>query len=453
MADHDLSIVGGDVVLAGETITRVDIGVRNGTITTLADGGIDATTTIDATGLTVLPGLIDQHFHVFWNYGWETYSGATRAAAKGGITTVVDMPLDNPPTLSAELFRAKLTAISAECHVDFALFAGQPETDPDELDGMVEAGAVALKLFTGVLAPPGMYPGADTGQLLDYLRRCARLGIVAVVHCENVEIVEFETARLQGERRTDVAAWDEARPWYSEVEAVERVALVSEVTECRTVIAHVSSPQSIEAVRRARARGVDLYAETCPHYLCLTTEEMAGDLRMKWNPPSRNRESVEWLWDQVADGGIHAIGTDHAPLPKDPGADIWTQLPGSGNGVELLLGLTATELVARGHGLALAAWLLSTSPARIMGLHPRKGSIQLGADADFAIVRTDGTRTIDPNELEYHNQEQWSPFEGREITVWPEYTVLRGQTIFAEGEVVGRPGDGQFLRPAERVGA
>ena len=153
MADHDLSIVGGDVVLAGGTITRVDIGVRNGTITTLADGGIDATTTIDATGLTVLPGLIDQHFHVFWNYGWETYSGATRAAAKGGITTVVDMPLDNPPTLSAELFRAKLTAISAECHVDFALFAGQPETDPDELDGMVEAGAVALKLFTGVLAP------------------------------------------------------------------------------------------------------------------------------------------------------------------------------------------------------------------------------------------------------------------------------------------------------------
>ena len=453
MADHDLAIVGGDIVLAGGTVAPVDIGVSDGQITTLADGGLSAHETIDAAGLTVLPGLIDEHFHVFWNYGWETYEGATRAAIKGGITSVVDMPLDNPPTLSADLLQTKLTAISGACLVDFALFAGQPETDPDELDRMVDEGAIALKLFTGDLAPPGMYPGADTGQLLDYLRRCARLGIVAVVHCENVEIVEFETARLQAEGRTDVAAWDEARPWYSEVEAVERVALVTEVAGCRTVIAHVSSPQSVEAVRRARARGVDIYAETCPHYLCLTTEEMAGDARMKWNPPSRNRESVEQLWDQVADGAIHAIGTDHAPLPKDAGADIWAQLPGSGNGLELLLGLTATELLERGHGLALAAELLSTAPARIMGLHPRKGSIQLGADADFAIVRTGESRTVDPDELEYYEQEKWSPFAGRNITVWPEYTVLRGRTVFAHGEVLGKPGDGQFLRVHERVGA
>ena len=178
--------------------------------------------------------------------------------------------------------------------------AGTPSDDPEDIAALAEGGIVALKLFTGGVAPPGMYPGADTGQMLDCMRRARQEGLTVVVHCENAEIVDFETRRLQGEGRTDPGAWDEARPWYSELEAVQRVALVAEVTGCRTVIAHVTAPESVAYVRDARARGADVWIETCPHYLCVTLEDMAADTRLKWNPPSRSSESVERLWQLLA---------------------------------------------------------------------------------------------------------------------------------------------------------
>ena len=445
MADADLALNGGEVLLADGRLSQANLGISGGSISRISTDVIKAAQTLDVNGLTILPGLIDEHFHVFRNYGWETYEGATRAAAKGGITTVVDMPLDNPPVLTEAALREKLAAIGESCHVDFALFAGDPDEALDELDGMVSAGARALKIFTGGVAPPGMYPGADSGGILELLRRCRKLDIVAVAHCENAEIVNSETARLKAEGRSDVAAWDEARPWFSEVEAVARVALLAEATGARTVMAHLSSYQSVEAVTAARARGADVWVETCPHYLCLTTEEMAGDGRMKWNPPSRDRASVERLWEQVARGEIHAVGSDHAPLPKDRGANIWDQLPGAGNGLEPMLPLIATETRRRGLGLARAVELLSSTPAHLFDLRPRKGSLMPGADADIVVVDTQTTRTLDARELEYHEQEKWSPYDGREVDVWPIYTLLRGQVVFAEGEVRGAPGDGHFL--------
>ena len=142
--------------------------------------------------------MIDEHFHVFWGYGWETYRGATRAAAKGGITTVVDMPLDKPPRRSPpQRLQEKLAHVRSECHVDYALFGGYPSEDPDEMAALAEAGIVALKLFTGGVAPPGMYPGADTGQILDACAGAGGAASTVVVHCENAEIVDFETARLR----------------------------------------------------------------------------------------------------------------------------------------------------------------------------------------------------------------------------------------------------------------
>jgi len=453
MAQLDFALTGGNVVLPDGRLEPLNVGVLDGRIASITDQALDADETLDVGGLTVAPGLIDEHFHVFWGYGWETYQGATRAAAKGGITTVVDMPLDNPATLTVQRLQEKLAHVRSESYVDYALFGGFPGDDPDEVAALADAGIVALKLFTGGVAPPGMYPGADTGQILDAMRRAHAAGLVVVVHCENAELVDFETARLQAEGRSGAEAWDEARPWYSEVEAVQRVALVAEVTGCRTVIAHVTSHQSVEAVRDARSRGADVWVETCPHYLCLTTEDMAKDGRLKWNPPSRNPASVERLWELLRDGHVHTIGTDHAPLPKQPGADVWTQLPGAGNGLEPMLPVVATEAARRGIPLQRVVDLLSTTPARLFGLYPRKGTIAVGADADFAVLETNGRRKLDAQDLEYHDQEKWSPYDGWEVTVYPVYTVLRGRVIAADGKVLGEPGGGEFISAAAAVRA
>jgi dihydroorotase-like cyclic amidohydrolase len=151
---------------------------------------------------------------------------------------------------------------------------------------------------------------------------------------------------------------------------------------------------------------------------------------------------------------VHTIGSDHAPLPKDPDADIWTQLPGAGNGLETMLSVVGTEaLHRRDVGIAQLVDLLSTTPARLFGLYPRKGTIRIGSDADFAVAETTGRRILDARDLEYHEQPKWSPFDGREVRIYPVYTLVRGRVVVAEGTVVGEPGYGKFLTPQAVVAA
>jgi allantoinase len=447
MASHDLALVDGTALLPGGLLAQVNIGVRDGRIATITDQAIDGDDVFEVGGLTILPGLIDEHFHTWWGYDWDTHENASRAAAKGGVTTLIEMPLDRPLTLSAAALRAKLDQVGGDYFVDYAAYGGYLEENADEMAAMADAGVVAFKLFTGATAPPGVFPGVDSAQMLDALRRARELGIPVVVHAENAAIVAFETARLQAEGRNDPRAWDEARPWFAELEATERTCLLAEVTGCRTIIAHVPSPRAVRAIAAARQRGADVWTETCTHQLCLTQDDMAEDTRLKWNPPTRDRASVEELWHLLAEGHVHTIGSDHAPLPKTADADIWMQNPGAGNAVETMFPVFATEaLHERGVALTQIVDLLSTTPAKLFGLYPRKGTIQVGADADFTIVETDGRRTLDARELEFiPSQERWSPFDGRELRVFPQYTIVRGRTVFAEGSVVGDPGHGEHL--------
>src|SRR5262249_46679813 len=224
VAEHQLALVNGRAVLPGGLVERVNIGIRDGKIATLTAASLDAEETLDIEGLTVLPGLVDEHFHVFRGYGWETYPGATRAAAKGGITTVVDMPLDRPPTLTAEAPGEKPDAIRSECYVDYAAFGGYLENDPEEIAAMAAAGAAAFKLFTGGVAPPGMYPGVTAGQILDAMRRIKSEDRTVVVHSENAPIVDFQTPPPKAEGRADRAAWAEARPGVREAQPGPPVA-------------------------------------------------------------------------------------------------------------------------------------------------------------------------------------------------------------------------------------
>lgn len=452
---YDLALNNGRVALPEGVTDDVNIGVRDGRIVTLSAEALDADRVLDVAGFAVLPGVIDEHFHVFRGYPWETHEGATRAAAKGGITTVVDMPIDKPAILSSETVVEKRAAIAGSCYVDYALFGGYPADDPSDMERMVGEGVRAFKLFTGELSPPGMYPGVTDAQVLDAMRRAQALGVTVVVHCENESIVHFETARLQAEGRQDLEVWDEARSWFSELEASQRVAVFAEVTGCRTVIAHATSPRVVRAIVEARRHGADVWVETTPHNLLVSKEDMAGDIRLKWNPPSRPQADIEELWTALARGDLHTIGSDHAPLAKVEGADIWNQVPGAGNAVETMFAVVATEaLRSRKIPLERVVDAFSTTPAKVFGLYPRKGAIAVGSDADFCVAEIDGSRTIDSSQLEYLDPAAaWSPFEGRELSVYPMYTIVRGQVVYQDGEVVGSPSYGELVTEGTPVAA
>lgn len=455
MPEHDFAIINGQAVLPGGAIESVNIGARGGKIVTITSDHIDADEVVDAAGKYVIPGVVDEHYHSWWGYGVETHEISSRAAAKGGVTTLVEMPLDDPPTITRSRLEAKLAQVGDQYHVDFAAIGGYYAEDPEEVHAMADAGVVAYKIFTGDVAPPGMFPGTSDAELLDLMRRIKSENLTLLAHCENSGIVCCESARVRAEGRGDAKAWDDARPWFAEVDAVQRVAIMAKVTGARVVVVHVATPEAVDVIAQARREGADIWAETLPHQLCLNQEAMGDDTRLKWNPPTRQRSAVDRLWSQLQAGDIHCIGSDHAPLPKFEGADIWAQSPGAGNVLETMLPIVATEaMYGRGIGLAALVEVFSSTPAKILGLHPRKGAIQIGSDADLVVLETEGSRIIDAQQLEFYNQSaKWSPYDGREVKVYPLCTVVRGKIVYRDGEVVGPLGHGTYLTTNDALSA
>lgn len=447
MSTHDLSLNNGLVVLPDGTTTLVNIGVKDSVIATLSSDPIPADTVIDVAGKTIIPGLVDQHYHSWWGFGVETHEISSRAAAKGGVTTLVEMPLDKPATITSDLLLQKLKKVGDQYHVDFAVIGGYMGGDPEEMHAMVRAGAIAIKIFTGDVAPPGMFPGTSDGEVLDLMRRVRKENITLMVHCENAGIVEAETARVRAEGKFGPQAWDEARPWFAEVDAVQRIATLAKITGARVIVVHISTPEAVDVVTAARRDGADIWAETLPHQLCLDLESGGDDARLKWNPPPRPKAAVDGLWKRLAAGEIHSIASDHAPLTKIAGAGIWEQNLGAGNVLETMLPVVATEAIYnRGISLARLVEAMSATPAKILGLYPRKGAIQIGADADLVVLETNGSQIIDERTLEFYDQKaKWSPYHGREIKVFPVRTILRGQTVFVDGSVVGPLGYGKHI--------
>lgn len=443
---YDLVVANGAVIFPDGSTSLANIGIAEGKIAEISAEHLDAESVIDASGKTVIPGLVDQHFHCWWGFGVETHEIATRAAAKGGVTTLVEMPLDKPATLSSKLFHEKMAQVGNQYHVDFALIGGYDGDNPEEVHAMVEDGAVAIKIFTGDVAPPGMFPGTSDAELMDLMRRVKRDGVTLMAHCENAGIVAAESARVKAEGKSGPAAWDEARPWFAEVDAVQRMATLAKVTGARVIVVHVSTPEAVDVITAARKDGVDIWAETLPHQLCIHLEAAGDDTRLKWNPPVRKKAAADGLWKRLSAGEIHSVASDHAPLTKKHGADIWSQGPGAGNVLETMLPMVATEAANRGIGLSRLVEAMSTTPAKILGLFPRKGAIQVGADADLVVLETNGERIIDAAKLEfYHDDQRWSPYEGKTVSIYPETTILRGKVIFNNGDVVGSLGYGRYV--------
>lgn len=446
-----LVIRGGTVVLpTGQR--PADIAILDGTITALGSEVRDGDETIDARNLVVLPGVIDAHVH-FNEPGraaWEGWEAGTRGAAAGGVTTVLEMPLNaHPPTTTPAAFDEKLQIASQKALVDFGLWGGLVPDNLDNLQILHQRGVIGFKAF---MSHSGIddFQRVPDGILAIGLKTTARLNAIVGVHAESHETVE----RLStGERGSgaDRLSWCRARPPFAEVEAIQRLLVCMRGARgARAHVVHVSCAEGLAQVDAARSKGTTITAETCPHYLAFTEEDFARiGPALKCAPPIRDAATREALWTEVLAGRVDLIGSDHSPCPaadKQKGEhDIW-QAWGGVAGIQATLPVLLSDgLHARGLSLERIAHLTATAPAQLFGLFPRKGAIAVGADADFAIVDPEQRWTFGSNDLLARSGV--SAYLGREFTGKVVRTIVRGETVYADGEVSGKAGWGQFLRP------
>jgi len=448
----DLVVRGGLIVTPRGTF-RASIGIEGGVI--VAIGSTEtmppAERKIDADGLLVFPGIIDEHVH-FRDPGldWkEDFRTGSMAAAAGGVTTVLDMPNTEPPTVDRQGFLSKLEAASRKSVVDFGFYAGVVPGKVDALRELAELGAVGVKLYmsetTGIGEP------VDGLDLIRAMEVAASLGLRVGVHAEDGRTIAALREVLRAGGRRDPLAHMEARPVAAEVLAVARALLAAKATGCRVHVFHLSSGEALGVIRALRPMGIDVTVETCPHYLLLDGREALtrhGNVA-KVNPPIRSREDAEALWEALRRGEIDAIGSDHAPhLPEEKKVeDVWTA-PSGFPGVETMLPLMLTEVHRGRLTFGEVSWLLSEGPARIWGLYPRKGAIAIGSDGDLTIVDPNAEAVIRSESL--HSKSKVTPFEGLRVKGLPVYTVVGGEVVMEKGEVREDARKGRLVRPLRR---
>ncbi|MEA2283678.1 MAG: allantoinase [Solirubrobacteraceae bacterium] len=419
----------------------IELAVEDGRISAIAPELDDrgARATIDATGLHVLPGVVDAHVHLNdpGRADWEGWATGTAALAAGGATTCVDMPLNaHPPTTDAAAFDAKRAAAEGRARVDFALWGGLVPGNLGDLAGLAERGVIGFKAF---MADSGIddFAAADDLTLYEGMARAAELGLPVAVHAENRELTAALATRAIAAGRTAMRDWLASRPVVAETEAIARAIAFAEDTRCSLHVVHVSTGRGVALVAEARSRGADVTCETCPHYLLLDEDDAArlGTIA-KCAPPLRPALEVDALWEALADGSLPMITSDHSPAPPALKQGDAFAAWGGIAGAQTLLALTLDGALERGLDPALIASAAATFPARRFALRG-KGALEAGADADLVLVDLAAGETIEPERL--LQRHPVTPFAGRSTRVRVARTILRGRTIALGGQLAGPP--------------
>lgn len=386
----------------------------------------------------VMPGLVDTHVHINepGRTDWEGFETATRAAAAGGVTTLVDMPLNNiPATTSLEAFKIKLEAARGKLYVDTAFWGGVVPGNTRELAPMYGAGVVGFKCFL-VHSGVDEFPNVTESNLREAMPELAKLGALLIVHAELPGPIDEAQSIAEQQSVKEYETFLRSRPRAAEDEAVALMIRLCRETGARVHIVHHSSADALPMLREARAEGLPITVETCPHYLHFVSEDVpAGATEYKCCPPVRERENQEKLWQALREGVIDMVVSDHSPCPpemkrRETGnfIDAW----GGISSLQLRLAVMWTEAQRRGYSIAhLAKWLCS-EPARLVGLDERKGAIKVGNDADFVIWNTDETFRVEPSIIEHRHK--LTPYNGKVLSGVVEQTFLRGEKIFDRGE-------------------
>ena len=448
----DLVILGARVVTDTASFDA-GVAIKDGQILAIGEERAMPTAreTFDATGLHLLPGAIDVHVH-FREPGYthkEDWQTGTAAAAMGGVTTVFEMPNVDPPTATPEALALKQEA-AKKAHVDYGLYGLLAEDNIDQLEALIDGGVAGFKCFMGNTF--GNLPSPSTGAMLEGFEIVAGRGLRIALHAETASIMARREKRLQSAGRTDPLAHLASRPAVVAIEAVSRAAVLAEWTGARIHILHISSADELRPLREAKARGVDITGETCPHYL-MFDERAYIDHRsiIRVNPPVREKRHQVGLWEGLHDGTIDMIATDHAPhVPAEKlRNDIWTVDCGF-PGVETQMPLMLTQVRAGRLSLSDYVRLTSTKPAKAFGLYPAKGALLPGSDADITLVDLNREDTIAA--AQFQSRSKITPFEGMKVTGVPVHTLVRGRFVMKDRQIVGETrGWGRSVRRIQRM--
>lgn len=440
----DLIIKNGKVVFR-DGVRQVDIGVKNEKISCIAEEITEeAKEVIDASGQYVMPGMVDTHVHISepGRTEWEGFETGSKAMAAGGVTSYVEMPLNAlPATINKEALDLKLEAAINQNYVDYGFYGGLVPENLDKLKEMADAGVLAFKCFLSDITSniPDDFTNVDDYTMYKGMQKIAELGGILCIHAENPSVTSKLTEEMIREGRTSPADYVDSRPIFTEVEAVQRAILFAKETGCKLHLVHISTSDAIQVIQKAKNEGVDVTVETCPHYLALTSEDLEEiGPRAKCQPPLRRAKDQAKLWDELMNGNIDWITSDHSPCTEDLKQgnvfEAWGGISGIQNNVDLMF-----DLAVKQRGLAVEKFvdLIAYNPAERFNL-PTKGEIAVTKDADIILVDPNQSYVLRREDLYYKNKH--SAYEGRKIDCRVTKTIVRGHVVFDLQEgIVGEP--------------
>ena len=435
----DIAISGGKVEAIGQSLPRENAG-----------------RVLDAGGKYVMPGGIDVHTHLDMPFGGTTsaddFETGTRAAAFGGTTTLIDFAIQYKNQTLRTAFDTWMKKASGKAVCDYAFHCIVTDiagAQLEEMNALVREGVTSFKMF---MAYPGVFM-LDDGSIFKALRTTAKNGGLVCMHAENGNAIDVIVQQALAEGKTAPKYHALTRPTAAEAEATARAIALAEMAGAPIYIVHLSCNDALEKVREARDRGLPVYAETCPQYLYLSLENMEAPgfeaAKYVFTPPLREKWHQEKLWAGLQRDHLQVVSTDHCPFcfkeQKELGVGDFTKIPNGGPGIEHRLSLIYSGGVAQGRfGVNRFVELVSTTPAKLFGLYPRKGTIAVGSDADLIIF--DPTRKHTISAKTHHMRVDYSMFEGIEVTGMPDVVLSRGNVVVENNKFIGRAGAGEFVR-------
>jgi allantoinase len=444
----DIVIKNGTLILPSG-ITEASIIVDEGKIIGIVKSGEpQADKVIDASKKIVLPGMVDMHVHLRdpGNPERENFESGTRAAAAGGVTTVVDMPNTVPATVTVKAFDEKKAIAERKSLVDFAFIGGAGEIPTENIIALADAGATAFKSF---LIARFKELAASDYTLLRHMRTLSELDLPLLVHAENGNIVDGYMKEAEESSRTDPIAHCDYRPPIAEIEATMRCVVFSDETGAHLHLCHMSTAGAVDIIEWAKDRGQLVTGETSTNYLLFTRDTMKErGPYAKIDPPLRSKDDQLRLWEALNDGTLDVLASDHAPYTKEEKERGWENIflaPSGGVVIETTLPLMLDAVNRDMIDVERLVEVFSSNPARINGLYPKKGDIRIDADADIVIADMNKPFKIKGENL--HTIQKITPYEDIEGKGMPTMTLVRGSIVMEDGEIIGKPGYGVFNRP------